>query len=297
MIIKRLLFVLLVVSLTSTPASSRLQVNQLNGFGGSVGYSLELTYWVNRVRANGGTLDNNSINIARNLIGQMKGRSYWPKLKYLYPFLGADYIAAMCPLKHQFAAGTDILSNSNFVAGDWSISTGFQGNGTNKRFITNFSPASLGTSNSGGFGWWENSVNYSGGVFNVVMGILASGGTGYYLFIDPSSVGFGWGAAGTDNAASAVAGSNGDYYGQRVNASLREHYRNGTLDATNTNTNSASTAGELPIQLFGFNVTAGVQYWAGRCACTYFTDGTLTAQEVTDLHNDLQNYLITPTGR
>ncbi len=294
--ITKLIQLFLALTLLVAPAFPRLQVNQFAGFSSSEMNSYELFNWYTRVRDNGGTVDNASVQVARSLLANMRPRSYWPKLLYIYPFLGTNLAAARVPLKYQGLGGTAIAANNNFVNGDFTFSTGLQGNGSTKYLAPGFSPGQLGTSGNGGYGWWENNYSAAGSGTEVIGSYSNPNTERYSLDLRAALQIIFWGNPSNNANNVSAAGGNGDFYGQRSGATSREIFKNGTSVGTNTTSDSASGVSDRVVYIFACNATP-VTVWAGRCACAYFTDGTLTTQEVADLHNDLQNYLITPTGR
>lgn len=272
-----------------------LLVNQLTGFGAS-----ELNYYMNswRFRANAasGTIDNTSSIIARNLLSQLQRKSYFTKIKYIYPFLGRNLAAARTPLIYAGLGGTTVAANINFVEADYSLSTGIQGNGSTKLLNTGVLPSQLGTSNNGGFGWIETNINFTGSTTET-MGCDNSDGSQRFVIDLRSTEEFGGWGLGANFARISIPATNGRYYFQRSSATLRELFKNGSSVVTNLTSDAASGANNRIIYLFGNNRLPSAQCWKGRGACAYFTDGTLSSADVADLDQTLVDYLMIPTGR
>lgn len=257
-------------------------------------YTAETTAWASAVSAAGGTLAAGSKVIADTLIRAVQVSGFSSKIVYLLPLLGANLASARVPLRDTLGAG--IATNSNFVDADFSQATGLQGNGVNKILNLLIKPGQLGSGSNGGYGYVENNVNISAS--NYVMGCTTVNGLySQYAFIIYSGGGaFRWGQAANQALETATA-VNGHYYSQRSSATLREIFFNGVSVATNTANDVPTGPNDRNIRLLGVDDNGVLAYNAGRCACAYLTDGTLTASEVATLHTLLNTYLITPTGR
>jgi|GEM_PF-4012860 len=255
----------------------------------------QLTSWVKNVYIAGGTLSTNDVIIARGLIEAINRSTFRDKIVHLLPMLGQNVAACRVALINRLGISAT-ATNTNFVDADFSPSTGLKGNGSNKIFTLAFAPGQLGSGSNGGFGYWENSIDFTGTSVEPV-GCYNSGGTNRFVLDLRSNVrSFRWGNAG-NGAGDSTAATNGDYYGQRSSATSRELFKDGASLATNTTSDSASGASDRGIRLMGADENGTITYWKGRCAVAYFTDGTLTSTEVADLHTLLNTYLITPTGR
>lgn len=245
--------------------------------------------WAAGVRAAGGGFEINSLTIANSFAGVIVRKSYYPKIKYLLPMLGAGIGAARVPLIDPTGAGA--CSNTNFVDADFTQSTGLQGNGSNKWLDSALKPGQLGTSNNGAYGWWENNINLSGNV--EPMGCYGSGDR-YVIDLRSLFRVYSWGSFG-NNAGQVMAATNGHYYGQRISATNRSLYFNGSFLGTNGNNDTATTANDSTIRFVGSN--GGDPAWPGRCAMAYLTDGTMTVDEISDFDATLRAYLLGPTGK
>ncbi len=253
----------------------------------------DVSVWQSTVASVGGTLAGDSLSIAQGLSNNLNIAPYSSKVVYLLPLLGSNIQAARVPLRDSVGIGP--AANSNFVDADFSQSTGLQGNGVNKLFDLILTPSQLGSSGNGAYGYWENNINFGGSASDCPMGCRDDANDSFKGYLGSTFCGMQWGdvAGFFTNAAGA---SNGHYYFQRSGATLREFYKNGASVASNTSNSPATGANVRPILLMAHSNTAP-QYWAGRCAVAYMTNGTLSSTEIASFHTLLGTYLITPTGR
>ncbi len=253
----------------------------------------EANLWRSRVVAAGGGFESNSLVLANNFVLLLQRKSYYVKVKYLLPLLGAGIGAAQVPLIDVLNVG--IATNTNFVNSDFSQSTGLQGDGSTKYLDSLIKPSQLGTSTNGGLGFWENNISFGSNVEPIGCYNTAANNR-YVLDLRSNLRAFRWGNAG-NGASDAVAATNGNYYGQRLSATSRTVYFNGSLLATNSTNDTTAGASDQTIQIVGSNEAGTPAPWPGRCAVAYMTDGTMTTDEVGDLDSLLRNYLLGPTGK
>lgn len=249
--------------------------------------------WVSRVDAAGGTYEADSKDIALALVEQLQAASFYSKMVYLLPLLGANLAAARVPLIDTLNVG--IAANTNFVDGDFSQATGLKGNGSSKLLDLLIKPSQLGVSRNGGMGYWENQVDRTGTASDCPMGCRDDSNIQAKLFYGAAFRGFYWGLA-ANGPQDGTGQGNGGTYGNRSASNLREYYVSGTLALSNTTSDAAAPTNERNFLLMAHSNTAPL-FWKGRCAVAYLTDGTLSAGDVSDLHDLLLDYLLTPTGR
>ncbi len=258
-----------------------------------------VTTWLAAVATAGGTLAGDSQSIAQGIINAMCGSTYRSKIVYFLPLLGADLAAARTPLIDLYSVGP--ATNTNFVNADFTQATGLQGNGTSKILDSNLFPWSLGSGEDddrdGGIGFVENNISFAGTASGWPSGCVTPSSADFRLFVASTGSGISWGP--TANAAfGGATATNGSYYAQRFSPTLREIYKNGSFVASNTTSDPAADGATLHIAIMGIFATSfSNQFWAGRCACFYLTNGKLTPTEIADLNTVIQTYLITPTGR
>ena len=216
---------------------------------GSQGLDPDTILWRDAVMANSGTVSTSSISAFDNFFKGLKADLLWPKIVDMGAFVGVGNLnAAMVKLKTAPSVSR-ILTNTNFVGGDYTptgASAGLLGNGTSKKLGTNYAPSSANNTNlSYGF-YLTNAMN------NLVMGarngsVLQAGdaaGEHFHfgsarvnLVAAPASGGLFSGSGSASNSKGFVNGS--------LNASLGSGATNGgsTTDWT-IFTNRAGIAGE-----------------------------------------------------
>lgn len=255
----------------------------------------KVALWASTVTSIGGTYDSTDLDICRNLVTAIDAATYAAKIVHLLPILGTNVAATRRALINTLGVGAT-ATNTNFVDADYTRATGLKGNGSNKRFTLAFTPSQLGASNSGGMGYWENGIDFTGSGSEPLGATGAVGNQRFSLDLRSARRFASWGTPANvfDQSSAAV---NGHYYLQRSSSTQRDLYLNGSLLGSNTSSDSASGAGDNFVELMAITYPGTTYYWKGRCACAYFTDGTLTSTEVSDFHSLLSGYLITPTGR
>lgn len=303
----KVFFLLLLVLVASVPAHA--------GFGGAaIGFGVNpdvakgakgstvagfesITFYGYRLKANSAAANSNSIAIARNLLSALSRKTYKSKLVYLLPLLGQNINAAKIPLIFPYAVAPGIgdATNSGFVDADFSQSVGLANPAESAKFFdTELKASQLGSSNNGGIGFWEK--NWGAGANVEPMGSYNSGGTQRFaLDMRTTQETARWGDLANYTGVLTTAG-NGDHYVQRSSSTSRALYKDATqVGSTNTTSDSASGAGDRTIYVMACSGSSTA--WKGTCVVAYMTDGTLTTTEITDLHQTLQDYLLTPTGR
>jgi hypothetical protein len=95
----------------------------------------ELTDYSTRLVAAGGTISAVSLAAVGGFIQNCKLFNLWDKLIDVAPFAGNQLAGALVKLK--YPTGTGLLTNNNFVNGDYTEATGLLGNGTTKYLETN----------------------------------------------------------------------------------------------------------------------------------------------------------------
>lgn len=245
--------------------------------------------WVNNVDAAGGTYETDSKTIAADLVTQLEAQTFYSKIVYLLPFLGANMAAAKVPLIDALNIGT--TKNNGFVDGDFDQATGLQGGG-GKNLDARIRASQLGATNNGGFGVILLAIGAAGG-----WAIGSDAGSqifGLKLAPAPQEK-FSYGASGSEITLTVPIVTGGHYYGQRASATDRKLYVDATQIGADTDNETASLADTANIFVMGLN--NGTDTTNSRIGVAYLTDGTLTPTEITDLDTLLQTYLITPTGR
>ena len=103
-------------------------------------YNLETVSYYNRVIANGGSISDASLNAVEKFVQDCKNALIWDKLMEVGPFAGSDLNAALVKLIYP-GGGSGVLTNVNFVAGDYNesgVNGGLNGDGATKYLNTGF---------------------------------------------------------------------------------------------------------------------------------------------------------------
>lgn len=273
-----------------------LSVTNLAGFG--AGAVDEVQQWYTGLTAAGGTLASDSLDIARKFISELKRKSYSRNILSIYPFLGSNIAAGIMPLRDILRIG--IPTNTGFVNGDFSQSTGLQGATSGKILNLKIKPNQLGGANGGMF-YWETNIAFTG---SAVAPMGCYGGTGYFVIeLRSGSRRAAWGLPANYATTGTGAGVNGFYYMRRALATDLKLYENSVQIAANTTSDPSSGNGTTEIRLMGaYDPADAVSFptgykWAGRCAVAGLTTGAESAADMTDFQTLLQDYLLTPTGR
>ena len=218
------------------------------------------------------------------LVVDLKGYSIWTKMKALYPFVGSTASQQKFNLKDP--RDLDAAFRLQFFGGWTHSSTGALPNGTNGYADTKLNARNILTANNASFGIYIPTThkNVSGhGCWNLLVtercNLLQI--AGYYSQI----------SSGT-TAAYFNNNQNGFIQGSRINATSNKLYRNGSLLATNTTTETAP----YPLANFYFsyinNSAGSTDYGSNQLRFSYLSDG-LTDAEAANLYTAVQAYQTT----
>lgn len=257
----------------------------------------EAAAWAVRVAANSGTLGTASLRIASRFMWEVENRTWKNKLLWIAPMLGSNLAAARTPLRDWLGGG--LMANTGFVDGDFAENSGLQGDGSSKVLNTNVFAGQLGrglNTLNGGMGYREMAVDQTG-TTQSVMGMIETDWCILVLKNTTTEEYCVWGNP-ANKASNAVNATSAHYYAQRSAANARTLFRSGSSIASNTTSDTPSTAlTTRTIRLLGLDNGGAIAYNKGRCGYAYFTDGTLSTTEALDMHNCLENYLKTPSGK
>jgi hypothetical protein len=105
--------------------------------------------WIDRVYANGGTVSTSTASAVNTFCNAIDSAGIRNRFFRMNLFAGNSLASALVPLYRgqslggtQFGNATD--TNSNFVAGDYSETSGLKGNGSNKHLLTGLLPGDMG---------------------------------------------------------------------------------------------------------------------------------------------------------
>lgn len=270
----------------------------------------EVKVWAARAQTAGGTFTGISAQVADSLIKALKRTSFNTKVLWLAPLLGANIITARVPLRDSLNAGIMVngyLSLGSFVDADFSENNGIVSSVLATKLLgTNVLPSQLVGSTglaagyTGGIGYWEKHLPATASQQPIGMQTVSSPQERYvidYRTTPLTNLNFGQiGITGASAVGLPTAPTIGHYYGQKQPGILTL-YKNGTPFVTTTVTDTPTHANANPMAVLGTNTDGTGTAPVTTCAVAYFTDGTLTENEIEDMHLLLVNFLMTPTGR
>jgi hypothetical protein len=103
-------------------------------------FNLETVSYYNRVISNGGIISDASLSAVEKFVQDCKNSLIWDKLIEVGPFVGSNLNAALVKLIFP-GGGSGLLTNVNFVAGDYNesgVNGGLNGDGATKYLNTGF---------------------------------------------------------------------------------------------------------------------------------------------------------------
>lgn len=256
----------------------------------------EALAWKSAVIANGGSVSGTTLSAVSQFCKSIDAAGLRSRIYRLSLVTGANLSAALVPLYRGpvfggTAYGNATDTNTNFVSGDYSLTTGLQGNGTTKYLQTGLTPDTIGVSTghiATGFDTYVPATTES------VLG--ASNGTTdrYTIF---SSVGVTkklrayWGANSPAETVDYGASTPGGLYvSTRTSATSLTLYNNGSSVATLA---TSVTPGACPydITISGVNSTGSPSGgFSGKTKC-YSLGLSLTAAQVTALTTAFQAFM------
>ena len=216
-------------------------------------YNLETVSYYNRLVANGGTISDASLNAVEKFVQDCKNSMVWDKLIEVGPFAGNNLNAALVKLVFP-GGGSGVLTNVNFVAGDYNesgASGGLNGDGTTKYLNTGLNAQATLPDNAHVSFYLRDDVSATGN--RALIGAL-SGTDQYWLgALTNAQTNIRLGQTATATLAQNM--SKGFYIGSRTAANALKLYRNGVSAGTDA-TPVAHSKPNVNVYLFAFN-TAG----------------------------------------
>lgn len=223
--------------------------------------------WINRVYANGGTVSTSTAAAVNNFCDAIDSAGIRDRFYRLNLFAGTGLASALVPLYRgqslggtQYGGATD--TNSNFVAGDYSETSGLKGNGSNKHLLTGLLPGDMGGPLHQAF-----SIQSDATVNDFVMGCDNAFDAGWTSCVtDLPSVAMAAGGAAGLRARGSLSSNQGSVgatiltsssvvryvaTSPRTSGSGLSMYQNGTLSETRSPTYATHPA--LQIAVFGGN--------------------------------------------
>lgn len=269
----------------------------------TAGYGVDALDWRNRVIANGGSVSAATLKAVDTFCRSIVTNNLRDRFYRLNLFAGDNLSAALVPLfRGPSLTGTQTGNTTDtnvgpFVSGDYSLTSGLQGNGSTKWLDTGLSADGLDTLATGhvAAGFTDAAPSTTGvGIIGATItsgqryGLLTLGGT------IPETRGFWGGTASTDRATLAHVANN-HVLASRVSATDLTLYREGTT--TNTfSTSITPGASSAPLGVFAILGAAGARntsfnVYAGRIM-SYSIGRSMTASQVAAYHTALEAFRV-----
>lgn len=158
----------------------------------------ETADWQAAVIANGGTFNATDTRAVDYFVRETKAKGIWPLLDWAAIFAGRNLNAALVPLKRTL--GGVVISNNNFVEGDFSPALGLTGNGSSKNLNTGINRDQCRASNDVSLGVYIT-VPQEAEVLSGLMGTSTSGNLHVYTAVSQLAMN------GRVNSSSAISGA------------------------------------------------------------------------------------------
>lgn len=246
-------------------------------------YNPETADYRARVIANGGTISDTSIDAIEKFVQDCKNAMIWDKLLEVAPFAGTNLSAALVKLVHP-AGVPGVITNVNFVAGDYSESTGLLGDGTTKYLNTGFNAQTHLPDNAHLSFYLREEVIVAGN--RCLLGALA--GTDQYWLgsLTPTTqVNTRFGQ--TISATLSAPMSGAFYIGTRENSSALRLYKDGAL-AASEGTTVIHARPNQSIYAFAWNSAGTAGGYAPARGSFYSIGHALNGVEAAALHEAVQ---------
>ncbi len=209
-------------------------------------------------------------------------------------FICDSFTGAMVPMIYNLDGsatpmGNATDTNTNFVSGDWGITTGLAGDGT-KYLLTGFIPNSHGVAaNNFGLGLWNTTA---GSQSAIDMGCYSAT---EWTMLGVNVGGTTYGAIGQSAAVNHVTGTDtGFQFATRNGDDANKYYVNGTLDDNQTLAGTTVPTKQLAIYRSDENPDIGLT--TSRTYYGYWASKGLSGAQVTLLYDELTT-LFTAIGR
>jgi hypothetical protein len=249
------------------------------------GWRDETLQFADRIAANGGSITQASLVAIDTFVRACQIAGIWSKFIEVGPFAGSNLNAAMVKLVYQPAAGS-VLTNSNFVAGDY-VETGANGglNNDGTKFLnTNVQATTL--PDNGHYSFYLREDIVSGGNKGF-LGAL-DGANQYWMgsLTPGTSLDLRFGALVLATTPGTLI--KGFYTGVRESSTSLTYYRDAATIATN-NTAAGTTKPALAIHAWGYNSSGSSGGRVNARGSFYSIGQALTPTEVGALHNAVRN--------
>lgn len=209
-----------------------------------------------------------------------KAANIWTKLIEVGPFAGTNLNAALVKLAYQ-SGGSGVLTNSNFVAGDYAetgSSAGLLGDGT--KYLNTGALADSLPANAHMSFYLREDIAQTGN--RMLMGAVSGSDHSWLGALVPATAtDMRHGSTTTASGGGAIV--KGFYVGSRESATALALYRDATLLGS-SGAFTASTRPALPIYLWGYNASGAANARIAARGCFYSIGDALNATEAAALN-------------
>ncbi len=245
-------------------------------------YNSETKNYSDRITANGGTISVASLDAIEKFVQDCKNALIWDKLLEVAPFAGNDLNAALVKLIYP-AAAPGVITNVNFVAGDYAETGGnggLLGDGATKYLNTGFNAQTSLPDNSHLSFYLREDVGASGN-----RGMLGGfAGTDQYWIgslVPTGQVDVRLGQSAMASYPQSLG--KGFYLGNRVSTSSLKLYKNGAAVATDSSA-ITHTKPNISLLAFAFSSSGSPSGFLPGRGSFYSIGQTMTDSEALALH-------------
>lgn len=249
----------------------------------SLGFHLApTTQWLARAKANGSVgASEGELNLMDGFFRDLDAAGLLLLIPHLNLMMGADLTAALTATVA--TSGSATATSFNFVAGDYSRTTGLIGNGVSKYLDTGFVPSGT----TGGLGGYVGGSFGTGGS-TYQMGV--TNGTDAYHIRNAAdgSKSVSWG--GTSTASNTGFIQPGCWSVARTGTTVLRHYFNGAQVGSGGTSTTPASPSPYSVYVFGRNSsgTATMFTKSGMRFAAYWFDLGLNPTQQTALYNALK---------
>lgn len=247
----------------------------------------ETSQYADRIIANGGSISEASLVAIDQFIGDCRAANIWDKFIEVGPFAGANLNAALVKLVYQ-PAGQSVLTNANFVSGDYAESgsnAGLLGDGT-KYLNTGVLASSLPDTAHLSFYLREDVVQTGN---RILMGAAATDNCWIGALVPASAADARYCATSTASGGSSL--SKGFYTGSRTSSTSLTLYRDGSSIGSTASPTATSKPAQA-IYLWGYNASGSPTARIATRGSFYSIGQALNATEAAALNTAVRNLQI-----
>jgi hypothetical protein len=228
------------------------------------------------------------------LVKDIKGYGIWTKLKAIYPFVGGTATTHKFNLKNP--ADTNAAFRLSFVGGWTHSANGALPNGTNAYANTYFADTNFNQYNTHISFYSRTSTAYSGEFGMGVGGSLGENSQSLYIRRTDNSAAFDSGNSSSNNriSFSTLNTGLGFYNGSVTSQNSRKYYKNGIVEAINSNSLTQQFSGNnIFIAAYNQYNTGGAVFFSNKQAALASLGESFTDTEAANYYTAVQAFQTT----